>query len=297
MAVTALTLQDVLAHQHAVPWPELYQVEQDLLLSLAMRAVFTDPFLSEQVAMRGGTVLHKVHLTPPARYSEDIDLVAVGDRPEEHIKKALMRVLRPVLGKERSSAWATLRLAVRNAARPSRILRCIYKIASVSEPGRVLTIEVEVNVTERMPTFELQRLPFAFSFRDQSLAYTIVSYDLHEMLGTKMRAMLQRKKGRDLFDIYWALRQASGAPASPEKVLEAFTHYMSKEGSRVNRTEFVEHLDECLADAAGYCTDMRPLLRKDLHYDPHLAAGLVKEALLFRLPSKASPPASESPSA
>lgn len=40
--------------------------------------------------MRGGTVLHKVHLAPAARYSQDIDLVAVGERPEEHIRKALM---------------------------------------------------------------------------------------------------------------------------------------------------------------------------------------------------------------
>ncbi|HWM69293.1 MAG TPA: hypothetical protein VNO35_22075 [Steroidobacteraceae bacterium] len=30
--MTPLTLQDVLAHQASVPWPELYQVEQDLLL-------------------------------------------------------------------------------------------------------------------------------------------------------------------------------------------------------------------------------------------------------------------------
>jgi hypothetical protein len=41
--VIRLTRQDVLAHQHAVPWPELYQIEQDLLLSLAMRAIFSDP--------------------------------------------------------------------------------------------------------------------------------------------------------------------------------------------------------------------------------------------------------------
>jgi hypothetical protein len=60
--------------------------------------------------MRGGTVLHKLHLAPPSRYSEDIDLVVVGDRPEGHIRKALMRVLRPVLGKEKSSAWATTRV-------------------------------------------------------------------------------------------------------------------------------------------------------------------------------------------
>jgi predicted nucleotidyltransferase component of viral defense system len=106
--MTPLTLQDVLAHQASVPWPELYQVEQDLLLSLSMRAIFDDPFLSAQVAMRGGTVLHKIHLAPAARYSEDIDLVVVGERPEGHIRKALMRVLRPVLGREKSSAWATL---------------------------------------------------------------------------------------------------------------------------------------------------------------------------------------------
>ena len=138
--MTPLTLQDVLAHQASVPWPELYQVEQDLLLSLTMRAIFDDPFLSAQVAMRGGTVLHKIHLAPAARYSEDIDLVVVGERPEGHIRKALMRVLRPVLGREKSSAWATLRLAVRNAAKPSRILRCIYRVPSVSVPGRELTV-------------------------------------------------------------------------------------------------------------------------------------------------------------
>jgi hypothetical protein len=100
--MTPLTLQDVLTHQASVPWPEINQVEQDLLLSLSMRAIFDDPFLSGQVAMRGGTVLHKVHLAPASRYSEDIDLVVVGERPEAHIRKAIMRVLRPVLGKEKS---------------------------------------------------------------------------------------------------------------------------------------------------------------------------------------------------
>ena len=87
----ALTQKDVLAHEFVVPWSEPYQVEQDLLLCLAMRAIFEDRFLSHQVAMRGGTVLHKVHLAPATRYSQDIDLVAVGDRPEGHIRKATSR--------------------------------------------------------------------------------------------------------------------------------------------------------------------------------------------------------------
>src|SRR5436309_15957764 len=83
--MTPITRQDILAHQAVVPWPAQYQVEQDLLLCQAMVALFEDAFLSSQVAMRGGTLLHKVHLAPPARYSEDIDLVVVGTRPAEHI--------------------------------------------------------------------------------------------------------------------------------------------------------------------------------------------------------------------
>jgi predicted nucleotidyltransferase component of viral defense system len=71
-------------------------VEQDYLLCRAVAAIFKDEFLPTQVAMRGGTVLHKGHLAPASRYSEDIDLVLVGDRPSSHIKKALTRVLWPV---------------------------------------------------------------------------------------------------------------------------------------------------------------------------------------------------------
>ncbi|HLB50190.1 MAG TPA: nucleotidyl transferase AbiEii/AbiGii toxin family protein [Anaerolineales bacterium] len=282
--MTPLTLQDVLAHQSAVPWPELYQVEQDLLLSLAMRAIFDDRFLADQVAMRGGTVLHKVHLAPAARYSEDIDLVAVGDRPESHITKALTRALRPVLGKEKSSAWTSLRLAVRNAAKPSRVLRCIFKVPSVSSPGRELTIEVEANVSERVPRYELQRLGSELGFRGQLLRSTIVSYNINEMLGTKMRAMFQRKKGRDLFDLYWALSSRSALPVSIDEIVDAFRHYMREEETVVPRAEFVTHLRSCMSDRAGFCTDMYPLLRSGLTYDPQQAGLFVERNVLSRLP-------------
>lgn len=279
-----LTRQDVLAHQADVPWADPCQVEQDLLLCLAMRAIFGDPFLSKQVAMRGGTVLHKVHLAPPARYSEDIDLVAVGERPEDHIRKALLRVLRPVLGKERSSIWTGLKLAVRNAAKPSRILRCIYEVPSVADPGRLITVEVEANVTERTPRYELQSLPFAFAFRGERRSVTLPSFNIDEMLATKMRAMFQRKRGRDLFDIYWALTAPAVRPADVGRVLDAFAHYMVAEGTAVPRAEFIAHLDECLADRAGFCTDMVDLLRVGLAYDPLEAGAYVKAELLTRLP-------------
>jgi hypothetical protein len=56
-----ITRRDVIAHQVSVPWPNQKQVEQDLLLCQAMIALFDDDFLKAQIAMRGGTLLHKVH--------------------------------------------------------------------------------------------------------------------------------------------------------------------------------------------------------------------------------------------
>ena len=56
------------------PWSEDFQVEQDLVISRALVALYSDPVLAEALAFRGGTALYKLYLTPPARYSEDIDL-------------------------------------------------------------------------------------------------------------------------------------------------------------------------------------------------------------------------------
>lgn len=281
--MTALTEQDVLAHQEIVPWQELHQVEQDLLLCRAMVAIFQDEFLKTQVAMRGGTVLHKVHLAPASRYSQDIDLVVVGDRPEDHIRKGLNRVLRPILGKEKSSVWDSVKLTVRNAAKPSRILRAIYKVPSVVQKGMRLTIEVEANVDERIPHYPVQRLPFSVPFREEVLTTTLVSYNIDEMLGTKMRALFQRTKGRDLFDLYWALTAPAANPVSSTNVIAAFQHYMAEESTHIGRDEFVSSLQQKLKDV-GFRTDMLPLLLTGLTYDPDTAAKFLQDNLLNLLP-------------
>jgi predicted nucleotidyltransferase component of viral defense system len=281
--MTHLTRQDVLRHQANVPWPTQHQVEQDLLLSRAMVALFSDTFLKEQIAMRGGTVLHKVHLAPPSRYSEDIDLVAIGERPEEHLRAAIKRVLRPVLGEHKRWGWESVKLAVRNLAKPSRVLRVIYEVPSVMEQRRVLTVVVEANVTERRPYNPVARLPFEVGFRGETHSAHVTSFDINEMLGTKLRALFQRRRGRDLFDLFWALSVPSPMPVDASQVIDAFQHYMDMEGSKVPRQGFLDQLDAHLSDR-GFCSDMEPLLRADLVYDPQAAGVLVRNELLMRLP-------------
>ena len=281
---TPITRRDVIAHQSVVPWPSQIQVEQDLLLCRAMVALFEDAFLQNQIAMRGGTLLHKVHLAPPSRYSEDIDLVVVGDRPEGHIRKALNRVLKGVLGTPKQSAWADLKLAIRNTVKPSRVLRMTYSIPSLMEPGTNMEIVVEANVTERQPHRPVIKIPFEFPFRDATVSTQVSGYDIHEMLGTKIRALFQRRRGRDLFDLYWALTLAKPAVV-PARIIESFQHYLKLEGSVAGRAEFISLLGAHLADR-GFCSDMNPLLRVGITYDPQQAGDYVKTKLLSLLPPR-----------
>ena len=280
--MTPITRQDILAHQVVAPWSAQYQIEQDLLLCRAMVALFDDNFLSAQIAMRGGTLLHKVHLAPASRYSEDIDLVVVGDRPEEHIHRAVRRVLTDVLGTPRASVWDNIKLAVRNVVQPSRVLRMTYSIPSIIESGRILDIVVEANVTERTPHRSVVEIPFSFPFRDESIQTQIKGFDVHEMLGTKMRAMFQRKRGRDLFDLYWALTQSTNA-IDPSTIIESFQYYMNQEGTKAGRAEFVSILEAHLRDR-GFCVDVKPLLRNGVVYDPQAAGRYIQTNRLSRLP-------------
>ena len=283
--MTPLTQRDILAHQQQVPWPNLRQVEQDLLLCRAMTALFDDEFLKTQIAMRGGTLLHKVHLAPASRYSEDIDLVVIGDRPDEHIRKAINRVLIGVLGRPTSSAWQAVKLAVRNAVKPSKVLRVIYRVPSVADPrGTPLEIVIEANVTERKSYRPISLLPFSYLFRDEMVATTVNGFEIHEMLGTKMRALFQRRRGRDLFDLYWALTEA-GTPVNPVEIIELFLYYLQQEGTVATRDEFIGLLQSHLNDR-GFLTDMNALLRTGIAYDPIAAGDYVIGSLLKLLPEK-----------
>ena len=81
------------------PWSEDFQVEQDLVISRALVAVYSDPDLAEALAFRGGTALCKLYLTPPARCSEDIDLVQVKSGPAGPLMDRLRSTLDPWMGK------------------------------------------------------------------------------------------------------------------------------------------------------------------------------------------------------
>ena len=85
------------------PWIENFQVEQDLIISRALVDLFSHPMLSSSLAFRGGTALYKLHLKPPARYSEDIDIVQTMAEPAGRMMEAVHELLHPWLASRSGS--------------------------------------------------------------------------------------------------------------------------------------------------------------------------------------------------
>lgn len=270
------------AWQSHVPWPRRSQIEQDLRLSRGVAAIFADPLLGEYLAMRGGTVLHKAHLAPAARYSEDIDLVLVKTMDADTLDRHLRRVLAPVLGQPADSLIADAWLSIRNVLRPSRILRTAYRFVPLGL-RREETIKVEVNLNESASLYPLVGVELDTLDDDGDvIRATARSYDINEMLGTKTRALMQREQGRDLFDLFhaWQLSEAGATPYAVDgaKAMEAFAWYLEKEGAHMDADEANTRLAERLRKRA-FRGDMDTLLRPGLpRFDVDAAAAVVREA-------------------
>jgi predicted nucleotidyltransferase component of viral defense system len=227
------------------PWPKASQVEQDLRIARGVAAIFSDNILREYLAMRGGTVLHKGHLAPAARYSEDIDLVLTKKMRIPVLEGHLRRVLAPVLGVPEKSLVDSVLLTIRNVLRPLQILRIAYKFTPL-ELRYPETIKVEVNLNESKSLYPLVDVGVAsLDEEGGEVKVKARSYDINEMLGTKTRALVQREQGRDLFDLAHALN-LSEAGATPYRVdglkaMKAFAWYLEMEGTRMTEAEANAH--------------------------------------------------------
>lgn len=108
----------------------------------------------------------------------------------------------------------------------------------------------------------------------------IPTYDLNELIATKLRALYQRKKGRDLFDIARAITRET---IDPVRVLEVFSAYMAHDGQHVTRAQFEQNLNQKLSDPL-FNADISPLLAFDASWRINDAAQTVAEALIKKLP-------------
>lgn len=259
----------ITAWRNVAPWPDDTHVEQDLVLSRALVEVFRRPTVGERLAFRGGTALHKLFFDPPARYSEDLDLVQRQAGPIGPLIDDLRAVLDPWLGKP---TWK---------AGHGRFT-LYYRFETTFPPVVRMRVKLEVNTREHFAVDGF--VPRRFDIENPWFSGTaeVTTYTLSELLATKLRALYQRKKGRDLFDLALGLDHPD---VDPDRLVGSFAKYMAFAGTPTTRAQVEANMADKMQDA-GFLGDVAPLLRTGLAYDPRGAWSRVREAIVARLPGE-----------
>ncbi|MDJ1466191.1 nucleotidyl transferase AbiEii/AbiGii toxin family protein [Xanthocytophaga flava] len=250
-----------------VPWQSNEQVEQDLVICRALVEIFSDRWLADRLAFRGGTALHKLYLQPQPRYSEDIDLVQITAEP-----------FGPIVDR--------IRERLEFLGEPKRMPKAYnftlnYRFESEFPPIVNLRLKVETNTREHFTVLGLTNFPFEVQSSWFAESCNLTTYRLEELLGTKLRALYQRRKGRDLYDMYIALTQKHDLDI--DALLESYREYMkfSVEKPPTSK-EYILNMEGKMLDSE-FLGDTTALLRPNVPYDPQQAYELVKAALIERI--------------
>lgn len=250
-----------------VPWQTNEQVEQDLVICRALVEIFSDEWLADSLAFRGGTALHKLYLNPQPRYSEDIDLVQVRAEP---IKETVQRI------------QAALAFLGDSAVKPKRDgTQIICRFDSEFPPSIRLRLKVEANTREHFTVLGLKKFPFEVKSSWFEGSCDLTTYCLEELLGTKLRALYQRRKGRDLYDIFIALTQHPDMDV--DKLLHCYREYMKfSVDNPPTQKEYTLNMEAKMQDTE-FLGDTKALLHPDVPYIPHEAYELVRNRLIANI--------------
>ena len=249
------------------PWIDLSQVEQDLILSKIICQLYSNEHLISSVAFRGGTALNKIYFDPPLRYSEDIDLVQINSGPIGDILQIIRKILDPWLGQPK---WKLKR---------GRVVLLYKFITEEEEVSR--RVKIEINSREHFSVLGFMNKDFEINSSWFSGRASVTTYAIEELLATKLRALYQRLKGRDLFDLYMALNLLPDI--NPATIIDCFQEYMHREEKRISRAEFEENMTQKLENQ-DFLADTAPLLKADDYHHPIKSYELVHEKLITLLP-------------
>lgn len=250
-----------------VPWPENQQIEQDLLLSRAIVEIFSDERLSKTLLFRGGTALYKLHVKEPIRYSEDLDFVMIDKGPIGPIYDAIREKLDPLMGEPS-----------RDQKESMAIMEYTYE-AEFPPQGKE-HLKLEINYEEDFTVLDPIERDFQMENPWFSGEVRVPTFQIDELMASKLRALFQRRKGRDLFDIWYALTREL---IKPDQVLTCFENYTESLDTPITRARFEKNLT-AKADDRLFVGDLEPLISREYDYDVRDAMDLIHDELIQDIP-------------
>ncbi len=165
-------------------------LEKVMRLLDVLQEIAGDEVLADRLVLKGGTALNVFHLGL-ARLSVDIDLNYVGA-----LDRATMEAERPAIDAALNRLLTAMGYAIRRQPDEHAGGKWIGRFTSALGGGA--TLEVDVNYMARQPLFGVDRLDSVALADVQARGIAVL--DLHEVVASKLVALVDRTAARDLFD-------------------------------------------------------------------------------------------------
>lgn len=233
--------------------PNLTLAEHDLRLTHALAGLYCAPALKDVLAFKGGTALNKIYFEKFSRLSVDLDFNLIGP-PREVVKQG-----------------APIRKSIEDVLRdqdPDYEFRFSYRADQTTllarytphSGGAKQPLKIELSMRESVPIMGLHEM--SIPSPDVGSPIKVRTYSIEELLSTKIRALYERKKGRDIFDLDCARSLKLNRPAIRKLVYYYFYRSGKIFNWRVLRTNL-----EAKASDKRFGDDIKPFLRPDVSFD------------------------------
>ncbi len=257
--------QFILQWREHAPWQSLNMVEHDLIISRALIALYNNETITANLAFRGGTALNKLYIRPPVRFSEDIDLVQLKPAPIGTVFNAIRDSL---------DSW----LGVPQRKQTERSAKLIYRYRTFqNEPAK---LKIEINTSEHFHVKNLKSINYEMTSNWHTGSASVKTYVLEELMATKLKALYQRRKGRDLFDWWYTL---SNNMIDIKSTIPIFNEYCLHAEEEITRALFEKNMS-LKKNHKDFSSDMHPLLPSNISWNFETAYDLIMSEVIAKIP-------------
>jgi predicted nucleotidyltransferase component of viral defense system len=175
--------------------------EREVALTYVL-GILADHGLLRQLAFKGGTALRKIYLGGTGRFSLDLDFTAVGETPPDSVVLDLVAALH-------AQTYYGLTFDVPSADYYATDDSCGAEVTYTHDWVTAGRFGLQVSF-RALPLLPIKPMPLRQERYFDWLGMVppaVPSLDLHEMIGEKVRAAMQRSRVRDLYDLYQLARQ------------------------------------------------------------------------------------------
>lgn len=168
--------------------------ELDMRLLNALNVIYSDKFLASRLYLKGGTAINKLYLQKTARLSVDLDFNSIGRKEDVMAERNKVRDKIMLLLREQDEDY----IMKKKDTYEQTTIKVGY--APVFGPSKQY-MKLEISNIERFPV--LGKAMKEFKVPDSEDIIKINTYVIEELIATKLRALYDRLKGRDIYDLYF----------------------------------------------------------------------------------------------